>query len=86
MKNILLIDENGNNIKAKFLFTHFEEKFNRNYIVYIIDNDLLASSYEKKDEKYLINNDLSSEELDLITKNSDQIKFKFRLLELFSHY
>lgn len=68
MNEIILEDVNGNKIKATFLFTHFDYNFSKNYIVYLIDNDLLASSYEIVDDKYIIDNDLSSAEYDMIDK------------------
>ena len=34
----------------------------------MIDNDLLASSYEKVNNNYIINNDLSTGEYDMIDK------------------
>ena len=46
----------------------------------------MSNGVLEEESKETLKDDLSSEELDLITKNSDQIKFKFRLLELFSHY
>ena len=68
MKNMILEDVEGNKIKATFLFTHFDYYFSKNYIVYLVDNDLLASSYEIVDDKYIINNDLTSAEYDMIDK------------------
>ena len=66
MNKITLIDVDGNKFKAEILFTYFDYSYNKDYVVYLIDNDLLASSYEKKDNKYIINNDLSSKEYDMI--------------------
>ena len=54
MNEIILEDVDGNKTKATFLFTHFDYNFGKNYIVYLIDNDLLASSYEEVDGKYII--------------------------------
>ena len=68
MNEILLEDIDGKTTKATFLFTHFDYNFGKNYIVYLIDDDLLASSYELVDDKYIINNDLSSSEYDMIDK------------------
>ena len=68
MNEIVLEDINGNKYKATLLFTHFDYHFSKNYIVYLVDNDLLASSYELVDDKYIINNDLSSAEYDMIDK------------------
>lgn len=68
MNEIILEDVDGNKTKATFLFTHFDYNFSKNYIVYLIDNDLLASSYEEVDGKYIIDNDLSSAEYDMIDK------------------
>lgn len=68
MNNMILTDVDGNSYKATFLFTHFDYNFGKNYIVYLVDNDLLASSYEIVDGKYIIDNDLSSSEYDMIDK------------------
>ena len=46
----------------------------------------MSNGVLEEESKETLEDDLSSEELDLITKSSDQIKFKFKLLELFSHY
>ncbi|MDE5539274.1 MAG: hypothetical protein K2J20_02165 [Bacilli bacterium] len=66
--NTVLTDIDGNNYKVEILFTHFDYFFSKNYIVYLIDKDLLASSYETIGDKYIINNDLSSSEYDMIDK------------------
>lgn len=68
MNELILEDVEGNKIKATFLFTHFDYNFSKNYIVYLVDDDLLASSYELVDDKYIIDNDLSSAEYDMIDK------------------
>lgn len=64
--NIILVDNEGHSYKANLLFTHFDYTFGKNYVVYLIDNDLLAASYEIEGDKYIINNDLSSKEYDMI--------------------
>ncbi len=64
MNYTILTDIEGNKYKVVILFTHFDY----NYIVYLEDNDLLASHYEEKDGKYIIDNDLSSSEYDMIDK------------------
>ena len=66
MNSVILTDVDGNKYKAEILFTHFDYTFKKNYIVYLIDNDLLASSYEEVNNNYIINNDLSSKEYDMI--------------------
>ncbi len=68
MNDLILVDEEGNKIKAEVLFTHFDYNFSKNYIVYLVDNDVLAASYEIVDNNYVINNDLTSEEYDMIDK------------------
>ncbi len=68
MNEIVLESIDGTKIKATLLFTHFDYNFSKNYIVYLVDNDLLASSYELVDDKYIINDDLSSSEYDMIDK------------------
>lgn len=68
MNNVILTDIDGNKYKAEIVFTHFDYSYNKDYIVYMIDNDLLASSYEKVDNKYIINNDLTSGEYDMLDK------------------
>ena len=40
----------------------------QNFVVYLIDDDILASSYEEVDNKFVINNDLSANEYDMIDK------------------
>ena len=69
---VTLTDVDGNTYKAEILFTHFDYTFGKNYIVYLIDDDLLASSYEEVDNKYIINNDLSSKEYDMIDKEVEK--------------
>ncbi len=66
MNNIELIDSDGNKIKGELLFTHYDATFNKNYIIYLIEKDLIASSYELVDNKYIINNDLSTKEYDML--------------------
>ncbi len=66
--NMILTDEEGNKYKVNLLFTYFDYGFGKNYIVYLIDNDVLASSYEKIDNNYIINNDLSASEYDMIDR------------------
>ncbi len=68
MDNIILTDMEGNKFKASILFTHFDYAFSKNYMVYLIDDDVLASSYEEIDDKYIINNDLTSSEYDMLDK------------------
>ena len=51
---VTLTDVDGNTYKAEILFTHFDYTFGKNYIVYLIDDDLLASSYEEVDNNYVI--------------------------------
>lgn len=68
MDSITLEDVEGKKYKAKLLFTHFDYIFSKNYIVYLIDDDLLASSYETLNGKFIIDNDLSSNEYDMIDR------------------
>ena len=63
---IILEDVDGKKIKATKLFTHFDYNFSKNYIVYLVDDDILASSYEEVDGKIIIDNDLSPKEFDMI--------------------
>ena len=63
---IILEDVDGKKIKATKLFTHFDYNFSKNYIVYLVDYDILASSYEEVDGKIIIDNDLSAKEYDMI--------------------
>ncbi len=67
MDKVILIDTDGKKYNAKILFTHFDYKFSRNYIVYSIEDDILASAYlENEDNQYIIDNDLSSNEYDML--------------------
>ena len=68
MENITLMDEHSKLIEAKLLLTYFSEDYHKNYLIYLIDNELVASSYTKKDDKYFISNDLTEEELDMLDK------------------
>ncbi|MCM1052627.1 MAG: hypothetical protein NC483_01430 [Ruminococcus sp.] len=68
MDSIILTDIDGNKFKAEILFTHFDYTFGKNYIIYLVDKDLLASSYETVEDKYIINNDLSSKEYDMLDR------------------
>ena len=68
MNNITLTDIDGNKYKADIIFTYFDYTYGKDYVVYMIDNDLLASSYEKVNNNYIINNDLSTGEYDMIDK------------------
>ena len=72
MNNIVLVDTLGNIIKASLLFTHFDLTFKKNYIVYLIDNDLLAASYHQEKDKYIINNDLTTAEYDMIDRTINE--------------
>ena len=63
---IILEDVDGKKIKATNLFTLFDYNFSKNYIVYLVDDDILASSYEEVDGKIIIDNDLSAKEYDMI--------------------
>ena len=63
---IILEDVDGKKIKATKLFTHFDYNFSKNYIVYLVDDDILATSYEEVDGKIIIDNDLSAKEYDMI--------------------
>ena len=38
-KVLVLIDENGKEIKAEILFTHHSDKFNKDYVVFLPEND-----------------------------------------------
>ncbi len=69
---ITLMDAEGNKYKAEILFTHFDYFYSKNYIIYLIDDDLLASSYEKVDNKFIINNDLTTGEYDMLDKEIEQ--------------
>ena len=67
---IILEDVDGKKIKATKLFTHFDYNFSKNYIVYLVDDDILASSYEEVDGKIIIDNDLSAKEYDMIDEEN----------------
>jgi len=60
METITLIDESRKTIDS--------EEYNKNYLIYLIDNDLIASSYSKKNNNYIINNDLTDKEFDMLDK------------------
>ncbi len=64
--NIILTDVYGDKIKASILFTHFDYEFQKDYLIYTVDDDILASSYTMVNNQYIINNDLSSKEYDMI--------------------
>lgn len=64
--SVVLIDAYGDKCKASILFTHFDYQFQKDYIVYLIDDDVLASSYQIINEQIIIDNDLSSREYDMI--------------------
>ena len=68
MENIILTDVEGNKYKAEILFTHFDYSFGKDYIIYLVDKDVLASSYEQIDGKYIINNDLTTKEYDMLDR------------------
>lgn len=68
MEQIILLDEHGKRVKAELLFTYFSEDYHKNYIIYSIKNELVASSYTKKGDKYLIDNDLTEKEFDMLDK------------------
>ena len=72
MRDIVLIDELGNKIKAQVMFTFFDYFFSKTYIVYSIDHDVLAASYELEDDKYILNHDLTSNEYDMIDKEIEK--------------
>lgn len=68
MDSTILTDVEGNKYKAEILFTHFDYFFSKNYVIYLIDNDLLAASYETVEDKFIINNDLTSKEYDMLDR------------------
>lgn len=68
MENITLLDKQGKSIEAELLLTYFSEDYDKNYLIYLIDNELIASSYTKKEDKYLIDNDLTEKEFDMLDK------------------
>lgn len=68
MNYTTLTDTEGIKYKATILFTHFDYNFSRDYIVYLVDNDLLASAYKEVNGEYIIDNDLTSAEYDMIDK------------------
>lgn len=68
MENIILTDVEGNKYKAEILFTHFDYSFGKDYIIYLVDKDVLASSYEQIDGQYIINNDLTTKEYDMLDR------------------
>lgn len=68
MNYTTLTDIEGIKYKATILFTHFDYNFSRDYIVYLVDNDLLASAYKEVNGEYIIDNDLTSAEYDMIDK------------------
>ncbi len=72
MEYEILTDTEGNTYKVEVLFTHYDYSLGKNYIVYMIDNDVLAASYEEIDNKYIINNDLTSNEYDMIDKTIER--------------
>ena len=66
MNSIDLTDTEGNTFNAKVLFMHHSDDFNKDYIVYLIDNELYSSSYEIVDNQIVINSELSDEEYDML--------------------
>lgn len=68
MENITLLDKQGKSIEAELLLTYFSEDYDKNYLIYLIDNELIASSYTKKEDKYIIDNDLTEKEFDMLDK------------------
>ena len=69
---MILEDVDGKKIKDTKLFKHFDYNFKKNYIVYLIDDDILASSYEEVDGKIIIDNDLSAKEYDMIDEEIEK--------------
>lgn len=72
MNELTLIDETGGKVKAQVLFTFFDYFFSKSYIVYSIDNDVLAASYETQEDKYILDHDLTSNEYDMIDKEIEK--------------
>ena len=68
MRKITLTDENGKKYQAQILFTYFDYFYGKDYLVYQIDNDILAASFKKVNNRYLINSDLTSSEYDMLDK------------------
>ena len=60
MQNVELYDEDGNKVRAKILFMQ------KKYVIYSIDDDVMASAYEMKGEQCILNNDLTSAEYDML--------------------
>ena len=66
MQNVELFDEEGNKVRAKILFMHYDLDFQKKYVIYSIDDDVMASAYEMKGEQCILNNDLTSAEYDML--------------------
>lgn len=74
MNEITLLNEQNQEIQAHILFTYYNKIFNKNYIIYMVDNDVLASSFEIINNQYILNNNLTSEEYDMIDKEIERKK------------
>ena len=66
MQGLELYDNKGHKIKAEVLFTHYDLDFQKKYIIYTIDDDIVASSYDVVDNQLVINNDLTTKEYDML--------------------
>ena len=68
MNNVILTDSDGKKFKAEILFTYYDYNFGKNYMVYLIDNDILGASYELIDNKYIICSNLTTNEYDMLDR------------------
>ncbi len=66
MDKIVLIDKQGKEYLAEIIFTYYIKEYNKNYLVYLINKDLLAASFELKNEQYIIDNNLTDREFDIL--------------------
>ncbi len=66
MDKIELVNEEGKTFQAEILFTYYSKDYDKNYLVYVVDDELVASSYTLKDNKYILNNDLTDAEFDML--------------------
>lgn len=67
MKTILK-DNAGNAFNANILFTYNDREHKKDYVIYEIDKELYASSYESRNNEFIIKNDLTNQEYDMIDK------------------
>lgn len=72
-----LVEENGDVTEYNTLFTFYNEKYNKNYVVYSNDNGIFASVYNPNDVEFDLKNIDDAEELNMVNEQIAQTVFEY---------